>query len=154
MSDHVKPRLQIQAIKWADPSPKLKVLVEDFQCRVWLERLSTKAFCILVSAIFTVTFGLVTFAASEEQDTVISKQMLKCPTLPPNAPDSYSVSAVAILKDGAADLVLVNFPAGPSEWEMVPAPIVADAVTRCGPYQSMSGRFKFSVTRELMDEKR
>lgn len=55
---------KFRRIKWGDPTPKLKVLVEDFQRRVWLDRISLTAFCGLVIALCIAAFALVAFATT------------------------------------------------------------------------------------------
>ncbi|MGO4452079.1 hypothetical protein AB4Y96_24430 [Phyllobacterium sp. TAF24] len=90
-------------------------------------------------------------AASDEYGKTLTAQMLKCLKLPTDAPKSYSLSGVAILKDGIADFVTINFTTKPSESEKAVAALVADAVTQCEPYGSVSGTFKFVVTPELFE---
>ncbi|NTG34792.1 hypothetical protein G6K91_11030 [Agrobacterium rhizogenes] len=89
-------------------------------------------------------------AASNDSVGVVARQMIKCLKLPADAPASYSIGAVVVLKDGVADLVSVNFPTQPSDWEKAAAPLVADAITACEPYNSISGRIELSVTPELI----
>jgi hypothetical protein len=90
-------------------------------------------------------------AASEDSVGVVARQMVKCLTLPADAPASYSIGAVVVLKDGAADLVSVNFRTQPSDWEKAAAPLVADAITACEPYNSISERIELSLTPELIE---
>lgn len=92
-----------------------------------------------------------TFAASDDSAGIVASQMVKCLKLPADAPASYSISAVVVLKDGAADLVAVNFRTQPSEWEKAAAPLVADAITECEPYNLISDRIELSVTPELIE---
>jgi len=92
-----------------------------------------------------------TFASSEKPEDAVASQMLKCLRLPPDAPEAYSILAVAVLKDGAADLVSINFRTPPSDWEKIAAPLVADAITDCEPYSSISGTVEFAITPELIE---
>lgn len=89
--------------------------------------------------------------ASDDSIGVVARQMAKCLKLPANAPDSYSISAVVVLKDGIAELVSVNFRTQPSAWELAAAPLVADAITECEPYNSLSDRIELSVTPKLIE---
>lgn len=56
---------QFRRIKWGDPKPKLKVLVEDLQRRMWLERLSLRAFCLLICFASVTTFAVI-YAAGKQ----------------------------------------------------------------------------------------
>ncbi|MGO6818240.1 MULTISPECIES: hypothetical protein [Rhizobium] len=88
---------------------------------------------------------------SEDGGNIVFNQMLKCLKLPANAPSAYSFLIVAVIKDGSADFLSVNFRTPPSEWEKTAAPSIADAITQCEPYSSISGRMEFAVTRELIE---
>lgn len=90
-------------------------------------------------------------AASDDSGKTISTQMLKCLKLPTDAPKTYSLTTVAILRNGIADFVAINFRIKPTEWEKAAAAVVAEAVTQCDPYGSLSGRFEFAVTPELIE---
>lgn len=89
-------------------------------------------------------------SASMDNGNIISSQMLKCLKLPANAPSAYDMQAVVILKNGSADFVSINFRTMPSEWEKTAAPAIGDAITDCEPYGSISGKFEFAVTPELV----
>ncbi|WP_081525724.1 hypothetical protein [Rhizobium sp. CCGE 510] len=105
---------------------------------------------VFIASVALATNVTKTFASSEKPEDVVSSQMLKCLHLPPDAPNAYSILAVAVLKDGAADLVSINFRAPPSDWEKIAAPLVASAITQCEPYSSISGRVEFAITPELV----
>lgn len=102
------------------------------------EKSSASLIRCLVIIIATISSATQVLASPADGENVISTQMLKCLKLPTNSPKSYSISAVAVLKDGTADFVSINFRAPPSEWEMAAAPLVADAITQCEPYNSIS----------------
>lgn len=112
---------------------------------------------MICSKIFTLTMILTisgtanAVAASEESVGIVARQMVTCLKLPADAPASYNISAVVVLKDGAADIVSVNFRAQPSDWEKAAGPLVADAITECQPYNSISERIELSVTPELIE---
>ena len=89
-------------------------------------------------------------SASTENENIVSSQMLKCLKLPANAPSAYDMRAVVILKNGSADFVSINFRTAPSEWEKIAAPAIGDAITDCEPYASISGKFEFAITPELV----
>ncbi|QIO54194.1 hypothetical protein HA461_18135 [Rhizobium leguminosarum bv. trifolii] len=88
---------------------------------------------------------------SEDGGNIVFNQMLKCLKLPADAPSAYSFLIVAVIKDGSADFLSINFRTPPSEWEKTAAPLIADAITECEPYSSISGRTEFAVTRELIE---
>lgn len=52
--------VNFRRVKWADPEHKLKVLVEDFDPpaprRDWLDRISTRLFCLLSAMACVVVF--------------------------------------------------------------------------------------------------
>ncbi|MGO6884384.1 hypothetical protein ACC702_37240 [Rhizobium ruizarguesonis] len=106
---------------------------------------------VRIASVALATNATNAIASSEKPEDVVSSQMLKCLHLPPDAPKAYSILAVAVIKDGAADLVSINFRAPPSDWEKIAAPLVADAITDCEPYSSISGRVEFAVTPELIE---
>lgn len=56
MGDNV---YKFRRIKWGDPNPKLKVLVEDFQRRLWVDRLPLPIFTALVILASLATFFVV-----------------------------------------------------------------------------------------------
>jgi hypothetical protein len=56
---------QFRRIKWGDPKPKLKVLVEDFQRRIWLDRLSPRAFWLLICFAAVTTFVAINAAGKQ-----------------------------------------------------------------------------------------
>lgn len=89
--------------------------------------------------------------AFEDSGNIVFNQMLKCLKLPADAPSVYDFQAVAVIKDGSADFVSINFRAPPSEWEKNAATVVADAITQCEPYSSISGRVVFTITPELVE---
>lgn len=101
-------------------------------------------------AIASAIIGSVNAFASPESVNIVSRQMVKCFKIPENAPESYSLTAVVVLRNGSADLVAINFRKPPSDWEMMAAPLVADAITQCEPYRSISERIEFAVTPELL----
>jgi hypothetical protein len=111
----------------------------------------TLLYSAFIASVALVTNVTNTFASSEKAEDAVASQMLKCLHLPPDAPKAYSILAVAVLKDGSADLVSINFRAPPSDWEKIAAPLVADAITDCEPYSSISGRVEFAVTPELIE---
>lgn len=47
---------KFRRVKWADPREKLKVLSEDLQRKVWLDRLSPGRFWMLVAALSAIAF--------------------------------------------------------------------------------------------------
>ncbi|MDR6757827.1 hypothetical protein J2Y48_003124 [Mycoplana sp. BE70] len=47
---------KFRRVKWGNPREKLKVLSEDIQRRVWLDRLSPVSFWSLAAAVWTVIF--------------------------------------------------------------------------------------------------
>lgn len=103
--------------------------------------------------IVSVAFGtMVTRAlASEDGGNIVFNQMLKCLKLPADAPSAYDFMVVAVIKDGSADFLSINFRTPPSEWEKTAAPLIADAITQCEPYNLISGRTEFAVIRELVE---
>jgi hypothetical protein len=104
---------------------------------------------LVASAALTVN-AVGALSASVENENIVSSQMLKCLKLPANAPSAYDMQAVAILKNGSADFVSINFRTMPSEWEKTAAPAIGEAITDCEPYGSISGKFEFAVTPELV----
>jgi hypothetical protein len=60
---------QFRRIKRGEPKPKLKVLFEDFQRRMWFDRLSVRAFRVHVAMVSMMTFTLIYVAASRKQHT-------------------------------------------------------------------------------------
>ncbi|MBX5160364.1 hypothetical protein HJB89_25080 [Rhizobium sp. NZLR8] len=105
----------------------------------------------LLAASAALAINVTSAPASDDGGNIVSIQMLKCLKLPANAPSVYSLPVVADMKDGSADFLSINFRAPPSEWEKTAAPIIADAITQCEPYNSISGRVEFTVTRELVE---
>lgn len=93
----------------------------------------------------------VTSARAEDSGNIIFNQMLKCLKLPADTPSAFDFMVVAVIKDGSAESLSINFRAPPSEWEKTAAPLVADAITQCEPYTSISGRVEFVVTRERVE---
>lgn len=61
--------------------------------------------------------------ASEEGGNVVFNQMLKCLKLPADAPSAYDFMVVAVIKDGSADFLSINFRTPPSEWEKNGSPV-------------------------------
>ncbi|WP_246728023.1 hypothetical protein [Rhizobium leguminosarum] len=55
--------------------------------------------------------------ASEDSGNIVFNQMLKCLKLPADAPSGYNFMVVAVIKDGSADFLSINFRTPPSEWE-------------------------------------
>lgn len=49
---------KFRRIKWGDPRPKLKVLVEDFKQAPWIDRISSKAFAVLVLVVTVLVFAV------------------------------------------------------------------------------------------------
>lgn len=47
---------RFRRIKWGDPKPKLKVLVEDISGRPWLERISGRVFALMVVVVMILAF--------------------------------------------------------------------------------------------------
>jgi hypothetical protein len=47
---------RFRRVKWGDPRPKLKVLVEDLKRAPWIERLSSKAFAGMVGGLALIVF--------------------------------------------------------------------------------------------------
>lgn len=39
---------KFRRVKWGDPRPKLKILVEDFKRTPWIDRLSSGVFALIV----------------------------------------------------------------------------------------------------------
>lgn len=89
--------------------------------------------------------------ASEDNGNIVFNQMLKCLKLPADAPSVYNFMVVAVFKDGSADFLSINFRTPASEWEKTAAPLIADAITQCEPYSSISGRMEFAVTPDLVE---
>lgn len=110
----------------------------------------TSFFHILIASV-ALAANLTTARASDDGGNVVFNQMLKCLKLPADAPSAYNFMVVAVFKDGSADLLSINFRTPPSEWEKSAAPLIADAITQCEPYSSISGRTEFVVTRELVE---
>lgn len=48
---------KFRRVKWGDPKEKLKVLSEDLQRKLWLDRLSTTQFLLLVAMVAALTFA-------------------------------------------------------------------------------------------------
>lgn len=112
----------------------------------------TKAFLYSVLiAVVALATKVTTAVASEDGGSIVFNQMLKCLKLPADAPSAYDFMVVAVIKDGSADFLSINFRTPPSEWEKTAAPLIADAITQCEPYSSISGRTEFAVTRELVE---
>lgn len=49
---------KFRRIKWGDPRPKLKVLVEDFKRVPWINRVSNRAYVVVVLVTATLTFAI------------------------------------------------------------------------------------------------
>ncbi|WKL20189.1 hypothetical protein QYR00_14170 [Agrobacterium tumefaciens] len=49
---------KFRRIKWGDPRPKLKVLVEDFKRTPWIDRLSRGAFVLIVALAAILAFAI------------------------------------------------------------------------------------------------
>ncbi|WP_146617401.1 MULTISPECIES: hypothetical protein [Rhizobium/Agrobacterium group] len=49
---------KFRRIKWGDPRPKLKVLVEDFKRAPWIDRLSSGAFVLIVALAAILAFAI------------------------------------------------------------------------------------------------
>ncbi|ANL45762.1 UNVERIFIED_ORG: hypothetical protein M2312_004998 [Rhizobium esperanzae] len=111
----------------------------------------TRTFLYNVLLAVALAMSVTSARASEDSGTIIFNQMLKCLKLPAGTPSAYDFMVVAVIKDGAADFLSINFRAPPSEWEKTAAPLVADAITQCEPYASVSGRVEFPVTRERVE---
>ncbi|TAX54589.1 hypothetical protein [Rhizobium leguminosarum] len=105
----------------------------------------------LLIASAALAMNVTSVLASEDSGNIVFNQMLKCLKLPADAPRDYSLMVVAVIKDGSADFLSINFRTPPSEWEKTAAPLIADAITECEPYSSTSGRMEFAVTRELVE---
>ncbi|WP_261332550.1 hypothetical protein [Rhizobium leguminosarum] len=71
--------------------------------------------------------------AAEDSGSIAFNQMRRCLKLPADAPSAYSFLIVALIKNGSA------------------APLIADAITQCEPYSSVSGKMEFAVTREFVE---
>jgi hypothetical protein len=54
---------KFRRVKWGNPREKLKVLAEDFQRKVWLDRLSPVQFGVLSAFAVVIAFAVVTTAA-------------------------------------------------------------------------------------------
>jgi len=54
---------KFRRVKWGNPREKLKVLAEDIQRKVWLDRLTVRQFGALVGAAAIVAFAVATTAA-------------------------------------------------------------------------------------------
>ncbi len=89
-------------------------------------------------------------ASPEENGAAIAKQMLGCLKLPPNAPTTFAYRIVMQLTDGSADFVRVGLLAPPTKWDMDAVPKIADAVTDCEPYGTMSGPAVVLFNKELV----
>ncbi|NKN08911.1 hypothetical protein [Rhizobium laguerreae] len=112
----------------------------------------TKSFLyyVLIASV-ALAINVKSVVAAEDSGSIVFNQMLKCLKLPADAPSAYSFLIVAVIKDGSADFLSINFRTPPSEWEKTAAPLIADAITQCEPYSSVSGRMEFAVTRELVE---
>ncbi|MGR9237915.1 hypothetical protein ACU8OH_03700 [Rhizobium leguminosarum] len=112
----------------------------------------TKTFLyhVLIASV-ALAMNVTSALASEDGGNIVFNQMLKCLKLPADAPSAYNFLIVAVIKDGSADFLSINFRTPPSEWEKTAAPLIADAITECEPYSSISGRMEFAVTRELIE---
>ncbi|WP_246706306.1 hypothetical protein [Rhizobium leguminosarum] len=108
----------------------------------------TKAFlyCVLIASV-ALAMNVTSAHASEDGGNIVFNQMLKCLKLPADAPSAYNFLIVAVIKDGSADFLSVNFRTPPSEWEKTAAPLIADAITQCEPYSSVSGKMEFAYPR-------
>ncbi|TBA20180.1 hypothetical protein ELH66_03675 [Rhizobium ruizarguesonis] len=112
----------------------------------------TKTFLYyMLIASVTLALNVTSAHAFEDGGNIVFNQMLKCLKLPADAPSAYNFMVVAVIKDGSADFLSINFRTPPSEWEKTAAPLIADAITQCEPYSSISGRTEFAVTRELVE---
>lgn len=112
----------------------------------------TKTFLYnLLIAFVALALNVPSALAAEDSGNIIFNQMLKCLKLPADAPSAYNFMVVAVIKGGSADFLSINFRTPPSEWEKTVAPLIADAVTQCEPYNSISGKVEFAVTRELVE---
>jgi hypothetical protein len=49
---------KFRRVKWGDPRPKLKVLVEDFKRVPWINRISSRAFVMVLLVTTTLTFAI------------------------------------------------------------------------------------------------
>ena len=49
---------KFRRVKWGDPRPKLKVLVEDFRHTPWIDRLSSGAFALIVGLAAILVFAI------------------------------------------------------------------------------------------------
>lgn len=49
---------KFRRIKWGDPRPKLKVLVEDFKRVPWIDRIPSGAFVVIVLLATILTFAI------------------------------------------------------------------------------------------------
>lgn len=49
---------KFRRIKWGDPRPKLKVLVEDFKRAPWIDRISSRAFVVIVILATILAFAI------------------------------------------------------------------------------------------------
>ncbi|MDC9808001.1 hypothetical protein [Rhizobium binxianense] len=110
----------------------------------------TFLYCALIASV-ALAMKVTSAAASEDGGNIVFNQMLRCLKLPADAPSAYNFLIVAVIKDGSADFLSVNFRTPPSEWEKTAAPLIADAITQCEPYNSISGRTEFAITRELVE---
>ncbi|TAT98682.1 hypothetical protein ELH77_03590 [Rhizobium ruizarguesonis] len=112
----------------------------------------TKTFLYyMLIASVTLALNVTSAHAFEDRGNIVFNQMLKCLKLPADAPSAYNFMVVAVIKDGSADFLSINFRTPPSEWEKTAAPLIADAITQCEPYSSISGRTEFAVTREIVE---
>ncbi|TAU87732.1 hypothetical protein ELI02_04620 [Rhizobium leguminosarum] len=116
-----------------------------------MHSLTKTFFYYVLIASVALAMNVTSVLASEDSGNIVFNQMLKCLKLPADAPSAYSFLIVAVIKDGSADFLSVNFRTPPSEWEKTAAPLIADAITECEPYSSISGRMEFAVTRELIE---
>ncbi|MGV4792748.1 hypothetical protein [Rhizobium sp. F40D2] len=111
----------------------------------------TKTFLYKLLMTVALAISVTSARAAEDSGNIIFNQMLKCLKLPADTPSAYDFMVVAVIKDGSADFLPINFRTPPSEWEKTAAPLVADAITQCEPYTSISGRVEFPVTRERVE---
>ncbi|MEH7880088.1 hypothetical protein V7799_21895 [Rhizobium laguerreae] len=112
----------------------------------------TKTFLyyVLIASV-ALTINVKSVLAAEDSGSIVFNQMRRCLKLTADAPSAYNFLIVAVIKDGSADFLSINFRTPPSEWEKTAAPLIADAITQCEPYSSISGKMEFAVTRELVE---
>lgn len=68
----------------------------------------TFLYSVLIASV-ALAMNVTSTAASEDGGNIVFNQMLKCLKLPADAPSAYDFMVVAVIKDGSADFLSINF---------------------------------------------